>query len=54
MRQEIQVPNDLSFDPQIHGEDEKIQVLLKVRSSELNLLLELEAPYFMEKRRALR
>lgn len=33
MRQEIQVPNDFSFDPQIQGEDEKIQVLLKVRSS---------------------
>jgi hypothetical protein len=29
MRQEIQVPNDFPPDPQIHGENEKAQLLLQ-------------------------
>lgn len=31
MRQEIQVPNDFSFDPQILGEDEKTQCCSKLK-----------------------
>lgn len=51
-RPEIWVPNDITFDPQIHGKDGNWKVQLRVKLSELKLLLALEFFYLMENKKA--